>query len=100
MFDIIFSVTLIAVIFDGATAWTVNHMDIVPDWLNLLLHGGFFVFMNAVTMFIFIYMIDQTVGISGKKNLCLSVLPGIIATIGILVFLNRLYYVQGNTTNY
>ena len=28
----------IAVVFDGFTAWTVNHMDIVPSGVNRLVH--------------------------------------------------------------
>ena len=100
IFDALLAVVMWAIVFDGATAWTVNHMDIVPDWVNRLLHGLFFVFMNSVTVLIFLYMISQTIGVRSKKMLAGLLGPGIIFLFIILGFLNQLYYVEGKTTNY
>ena len=37
-FDALMMVAPWAVFFDGLTAWTVNHMDIVPEYLNRIGH--------------------------------------------------------------
>lgn len=89
-----------AIIFDGATAWTVNHMDIVPAWVNLLLHGCFFIFMNLVIILVFMYMVDQTVGLKKRKTMILSLIPGVVSMTAIIMFMKQLYYVEGKTTNY
>lgn len=41
-FDALMIITPWAVFFDGFTAWTVNHMDIVPDMVNRIAHLLFF----------------------------------------------------------
>lgn len=92
--------SLLEIIFDGATAITVNQLDIVPSWVNLLLHGLFFVSVNAVIILDYLYMIDKTVGITSVKKLLLVLLPGIISMIGILIFLPQTEYTIGNRTNY
>ncbi|MGN0437609.1 MAG: HD-GYP domain-containing protein [Lachnospiraceae bacterium] len=89
-----------AIIFDGVTAWTVNHLDIVPEWLNLLFHCLFFVFMNGVSANIFVYMVNQTIGIANKKQLLLGLMPGIVSLFLIFLFIKDLYFVEGKVTNY
>lgn len=100
IFDALLVITPWAIIFDGVTAWTVNHMDIVPEWVNLLLHELFFVSMNIVTILVFVYMVNQMIGIESKKMKVLLFLPGIVSTLSIIVTINKLYYVHGKTTNY
>lgn len=99
IFDLLMIFAPWSIVFDGVTAWTVNHLELVPEWVNLVLHGLFFVFMDAVIILIFLYMIDQTIGIK-KKMLGLCLTPGIISILIIVISLNRLYYVRGETTNY
>lgn len=99
-FDALLVISPWAIIFDGVTAWTVNHMDIVPDWLNLLFHGLFLISMNVLLSLIFVYMMNQTVGIRNKKQLALYMLPGALVTLFILCSLDKLYYIHGETTNY
>ena len=100
IFDGLLVVAPWAIIFDGATAWTVNHMEVVPGWLNLMLHGLFFVLMNVVTIHLFIYMVHQTVGLKSRNKLVIALIPGVISTLGILISLPELYYVEGKLTNY
>lgn len=99
-FDMILVFAPWAIVFDGVTAWTVNHQDVVPDWVNLLMHGLFFVCMDILFALIFVYMINQTVGIRTKKKLALCLTPGIISLLVILFSIKDLYYIQGKTTNY
>ncbi len=99
-FDSLLVVVPWSIIFDGATAWTVNHLEVVPEWVNLLLHGLFFVSMDCVTILIFLYMMKQTIGIDNIKILVGCLIPGIVSLLVILLFLNELEYVHGKMTNY
>lgn len=45
--DMMYSALPRAVFFDGFTAWTVNHMDIVPDMVNRIAHLLFFLLMGS-----------------------------------------------------
>ena len=89
-----------AIVFDGVTAWSVNHMDVVPDWLNLVFHGLFFILMNESLALIFIYLIKQTVGIRDRKQFWLYMTPSLIVLGVILFTLKDVYYIRGVTTNY
>lgn len=99
-FDALLYVAPWAIVFDGVTAWTVNHMDIVPEWFNLGAHALFFICMEITSVIIFLYMIDQIIGIKNKKVLRLLLAPGVLALILIVAFLPQLYYVEGASTNY
>lgn len=99
-FDLLLVLAPWSIVFDGVTAWTVNHQDMVPDWTNLLLHGLFLVFSNAVISAIFVYMVHQTMGIRGRKERFLAFLPGLVMLVLILCFMGELYYIEGKTTNY
>ncbi|MGN0494602.1 MAG: HD-GYP domain-containing protein [Lachnospiraceae bacterium] len=100
IFDLILAMAPWAIIMDGVTAWTVNHMDIVPKSWNLVFHCLFFICMNSVSVLIFMYMISQTIGIRNKKRLVFTLLPGIVSFIIILMSISDLYYVEGKTTRY
>lgn len=99
-FDAILIVAPWAVVFDGVTAWTVNHLEIIPNWLNLVFHALFFVTMNSLLSFIFVYMLSRTVMIESKKKLFKYLIPGIFVSIFVLCTINKLYYITGKTTNY
>ena len=80
LFDALMIVTPWAVFFDGLTAWTVNHPDIVSAPVNGLAHLFFFVTMDLVIIITTLYMYDETIGLSKRdknKNLWLLV-PGAI----------------------
>lgn len=100
-FDSLLAVSPWAIFFDGATAWTVNHMDIVPGWLNLLLHGLFFITMDAVIIFSTLYMWSITVGIpKAKGKLAALLAPSVLSLAVILIFLKDVYFVEGTATRY
>ncbi|MGN0072462.1 MAG: HD-GYP domain-containing protein [Coriobacteriales bacterium] len=91
----------LAVFFDGATSWTVNHMDVVPAALNLGLHGAFFISMVIVLIIAFLYMVELTNGIpSSRAKRALLLAPGALSIFLIVVFLPQLYYIQGSITWY
>lgn len=61
-YNLLMLVAPIAVIFDGITAWTVNHMDIVPSVVNRLAHLLFFLSMDFTIIITSRYMYDLLIG--------------------------------------
>ena len=100
-FDALLIVSPWFIFFDGLTAWTVNHLDTVPLWLNNTFHCLFFLAVD-VTMFLsFIYLCDATFGFPKstiKKILLCS--PFVINVLAIFIFIKDLNYVICKTTNY
>lgn len=91
-----------AVFFDGLTAWTVNHRDIVPDFFNGIFHLCFFVFMDLTIIITAMYLYHQLIGFSKqhrKRNLLL-LLPGALSLVLIVAGIGRLDYLHGETTDY
>lgn len=99
-FDALLVVAPWAIGFDGITAWTVNHMNTIPAWVNLAAHGVFFVLMDMVNILIFVYMVNQMVGIKNRKGLFFITLPGIISIAAVLITMKDLYFIEGKTTAY
>ncbi len=100
-YELILIMGPLAVTFDGATAWTVNHLDIVPAYVNSTLHFLFYLFENISILLCFLYMHDITVGLpksSNKKFVML--LPFIVSTFFIAYFMPEVYYVTGTISNY
>lgn len=100
LFDWIIGICPWAIIFDGATAWTVNHMDIVPGWLNLTLHGLFFISEDVIIILVFAYMLELTMGKQSPKRWLVFITPGIITLIVTVLNLKDLYYIKGERTYY
>lgn len=100
LFDGILIVTPWAVFFDGLTAITVNHMDVVSRNVNLVLHGFFLFFMNVIILISFRYMLHITVGHISKLKKYLYLSPGIVAIVMTIVFLPRLEFIKGKYTYY
>ncbi len=102
LYDALMVVTPWAVFFDGLTAWTVNHLDSVPDIVNRLAHLLFFVFMDLVIIITALYMYDQTIGLSkqNRKKNWLLLVPGVVSLVLIVAGIGHLKYLHGQTTNY
>lgn len=102
LFDLLMFFAPWAVVFDGVTAWTVNHLEIVPDSVNRITHLIFLLFMDFTLIVTAMYMFDQTVGFSKqnrKRNLVLGI-PGVMSIVLILVGITKIRYVHGINTNY
>lgn len=101
IFDALLIITPWAVAFDGFTAWTVNNMDIVPEKLNLIAHGMFYVLMNITIIISYTYMLDVTSGIpTNKRKLTFTYFPAVLSLAITLLFLDKTEFIQGATTNY
>lgn len=100
-YDILMAVCPWAIIFDGVTACTVNYLEVVPSWLNLLLHGLFFLLMLMVISCTYVYMVDITIGMPKNKIKKLFMLtPSLLSILIVLLNLKDIYYVHGKRTNY
>lgn len=99
-FDRLLIIAPWAVFFDGFTAWSVNHLDFVPEIVNTIAHLMFFIFMDLCIIVTAVYMYNQILGIRKiKEKICLY-LPGIISLILILAGIGKIKYLEGTITNY
>ena len=101
-FDLLMAVSPWAVFFDGFTAWTVNHMDLVPGFVNRLAHLAFFIFMDLTIIITSEYMYEQLIGFgaSPQKKQFLLRIPGIISLFLITAGIGELVYIHGKSTWY
>ncbi len=100
-FDELLVLGILSVLFDGATAFTVNRLDTAPSSLNMILHLLFFISMNTLVFVIFLFMLNA-VGFFPKtkvKKICIF-LPFIVNVAVIIFTIGSIEYRVGNTTNY
>lgn len=100
-FDVLLAVAPWAVFFDGLTAWTVNHMNIVPEYVNRTAHLIFFVLMDIIIIVTAKYMYNELLGERKKEreNLFLAI-PGILSPVLLVAGIGELHYIHGETTWY
>lgn len=101
IFDTMFIVAEIAVLFDGITACSVNFLDRIPRVVNLLLHLGMFLFYELFVVLLFWYWIYMTVGIpKSKLRKFVYILPSVVFGCLTILFLPQLSFLKGKYTNY
>ena len=101
IFDALMMIIPSLIVFDGLTAWTVNHLDIVPVSLNLVLHAVFFILLSLFMLVMFLHTLSFIKGFPQKLIFrFLIFLPFIISVILILVFLPELEFIIGKKVNY
>ena len=101
IFDALMMIIPCLIVFDGVTAWTVNHLEIVPVSLNLVLHAVFFILLSLFMLVMFLHTLSFIKGFPQKLIFrFLIFLPFIISVILILVFLPELEFMIGKKVNY
>ncbi|MGN0749449.1 MAG: HD-GYP domain-containing protein [Treponema sp.] len=101
IFDALMMIIPWLIVFDGVTAWTVNHLEIVPVSLNLVLHAVFFILLSLFMFVMFLHTLSYIKGFPQKLIFrFLIFLPFIISVILILVFLPELEFIIGKKVNY
>ena len=101
IFDALMMIIPSLIVFDGLTAWTVNHLDIVPVSLNLVFHAVFFILLSLFMFVMFLHTLSFIKGFPQKLIFrFLIFLPFIISVILILVFLPELEFIIGKKVNY
>ena len=101
IFDALMMIIPCLIVFDGVTAWTVNHLEIVPVSLNLVLHAVFFILLSLFMLVMFLHTLSFIKGFPKRFIFrILIILPFIISVILILVFLPELEFIIGKKVNY
>ena len=101
IFDALMMIIPSLIVFDGLTAWTVNHLDIVPVSLNLVFHAVFFILLSLFMFVMFLHTLSFIKGFPKRFIFrILIILPFIISVILILVFLPELEFIIGKKVNY
>lgn len=101
IFDALMMIIPSLIVFDGLTAWTVNHLEIVPVSLNLVLHAVFFILLSLFMFVMFLHTLSFIKGFPKRLFFrILIILPFIISVILILVFLPELEFIIGKKVNY
>ena len=101
LFDGCLYASSFALVFDGITACTVNLLEVVPRWVNLLLHFGMFASYEVFVALLFWYWVSVTVGIPKVKwQIGLSWVLNALNLAAMAYFLKDLDFVKGKTSNY
>lgn len=101
LFEGILIVSIISLISDGMTAYTVNHLDTIPDWFNRLIHLVFLVSLDVVIFAIFLYMLVVTEGFpKNRKKVFLLYSPLFLNIFILICNIGSLEFRKGQRTNY
>ncbi len=100
-FNAMLGLGIASVLLDGATAYTVNHLDTVPPVLNMILHALFLISIDSVIFVLFLYMLFITGAYpKGKRDKALIFLPFVINLLIVICNIGSLEYINGTITNY
>lgn len=101
LFDLLLTTAVFEVIFDGVTAYTVNHLDTVNPMVNGLLHMCFLISLDVLIFILFLYILSLTEGMPEKfvKRVGIS-LPLVANIITVIVYMPSLEYRIGKISNY
>lgn len=99
-FDSLFIIAEIAVVLDGVTVYTVNHLDSVPASVNYIAHALYFVSLQLFVFEHFFYWLDVTGGAPGRRKRAACMIPQLFSTAATLLTMPFVYYVNGEYTNY
>lgn len=100
-YDAILIVAPLAVVFDGITAWTVNHMAVVPNLINVTAHLIYFVLMDVLLIISAIYMYETIAGVDEHKKVRNALfMLGTVSVALIMVGIGSIRFIEGTHTNY
>lgn len=101
LFDELLALGITSLLLDGATAYTVNNLDIVPPVLNMVLHALFLISLDTVIFVFFLYMLFIT-GAYPKSRIkkAMIFLPFVINVVIVVCNIGSLKYIKGASTNY
>ena len=96
VFELLLITGILSIVFDGATAYTVNYLDKVPGLVNAVLHACFLCGLDTLSFVIFLYMYDITRGVpKSRKIKTLIILPLAICIAVVILFKPQLEYRSG-----
>lgn len=100
LFFVMLVVSILQIVSDIVTVYTVNHLDSVPEWLNLLAHKVFMILILAVVYIVYKYvvvLIEEEIGRTIKWRRAADFLMAGCALGGVCL---PLFYMEGKVTNY
>lgn len=101
LFEILLVACTVSIIFDGVTAYTVNHLEEISPMLNRTLHLGFLLSLDATMFAMFWYLLVMTKGVPKRRAVkSLIWLPFLINILIVICFLPQLVFCRGTTANY
>lgn len=102
IFDTILVIGITYQIFDILTVYSVNHLGMVNDTVNRILHIGFLMSIDAVIFVVFLYMLAITEYHSQerKKRRYFLWIPFVLNIIIVVANIGTLEFRTGNVSNY
>lgn len=101
LFGMLLAISIVEILFDGVTAYTVNHLTEIPDMVNRLLHVCFLCSLDVMLFVFFLYVFDIAIGIRrNRKWNYLLMLPLILNLILVISYIPQLEFRTGVVTNY
>lgn len=100
-FDLLFFLGELSVLFDGATAFTVNHLDSVPPMVNSAIHMIFLLLLEGFVCTLFAYWQGVTGSMPQKKvKKLLWYLPAAVFAVLTVATMPLIRYDIGEYSNY
>ena len=101
LYDLILGLGMLELVFDALSAWTVNHLDIVPPVLNLAVHLVFLMLIDAVIFGAFLYIWLLMYGLPRRtwQRLALAA-PFVVNELVLVCAIPTLTYQSGRISNY
>ena len=100
-FEWLLLVGTVSIFFDGFSAYTVNHLTDVSPIANRIAHAGYLIGLTALVFIMFLYVLHLTD--TFPKSFIVGVIyyaPFFLSVITILLWLEDLGFVIGETANY
>lgn len=100
-FDVMFVLAELSIVFDGATVYTVNHLDTVPPAVNSLFHAGYLLLVELFVYVYYAYWQEITGSMPHKmtKKL-LRFLPAAVFSAATIATMPLIRYENGEYSNY
>lgn len=101
IFDGMLGLGMLAIFFDGMTAYTVNHLETVNEVLNKVLHMCFLLCLDSFIFLLFIYMMSMTNALPKKKSKLMVIYsPFLLNVLLVVINMPTLEYYKGELSNY
>lgn len=101
IFNGLLGIGMLSVLFDGITAYTVNHLDKVNGLVNLICHMFFLLGIDSFIFLLFLYMLSITTGLPKRRSRrCILYAPFVVNVAVVILFMPQLEYRSGELSNY
>lgn len=101
IYHILHHAAVVAVLFDGISAYTVNNIHCVGNSVNTVVHLVFFVSLDLFLFLLYIYLYVKIAGVA--KHKCKIYVPALIELVGLILVVTRigkLEFRSGKYTDY